>query len=206
VPAKGTRIADIDASSRVPPHQLGHLDIQLAGIKYPVLDLGDYTATDVNGATLIYTPGNLVTSGGLMYLCVTQTTAAPPGADWRVFDKTYFALRSDRVWDGGMPIFVGTAGVDGVDALLTPESPPFQNGWTNSLGNDPPVSFVRTVTGFIHISGGFYGGSNGTVVFTLPLKYRPASTERFVIGTSADNHVATYHVLSTGDVVFGQII
>ena len=205
MPAKGTRAADIDPSSRVPPHQLGHLDVQLGGITYPIIDMG-IDPSDPNGAALIFTPGNLVTHDGVLYLCIARTTALPPTTDWRVFDKNFFALRSDRVWDGGMPIYVGTVGVDGVDDLLTPESPPFQNGWTNALGDEPPLSFVRSVTGFIHLNGAFFGGGNGTVIFTLPVKYRPAKTQRFVIGTTSDTHYATYHILTTGEVVFGSVV
>lgn len=106
---------------------------------------------------------------------------------------------------GGPWIFVGTIGLDGVDDVLTPDSPAFKNSWTNSLGEDPPVSFT-VVNGWVHIRGGFVGGANGTVVFTLPPGYRPSHRQRFVCGTASPAHYATYYVETSGDVVFGQVV
>lgn len=109
--------------------------------------------------------------------------------------------RADEDW-----IYVGTAGVDGVDALLTDESPPFLNGWTNAFGADPPVSFKRTVNSWVHIRGGFIGGSNNTTVFVLPVGYRPEYRQHFVCATTQVNHYATYYIEPTGEVVFGQVV
>lgn len=107
---------------------------------------------------------------------------------------------------GSPRIYVGTAGVDGVDDLITPESPPFQNSWTNSLGVDDPVWFTR-INGWVHIGGGFLGGADGTVVFTLPVGFRPAGRVGPIpIGTSDVAHVSTCYIESTGDVVFGTVI
>lgn len=110
-------------------------------------------------------------------------------------------LRGDERW-----IYVGTIGQDGVDSLLTPDSPPFVPPWTNSLGVDAPVSFRRTLNGWVHIRGGFYGGLDGTVVFTLPEGFRPEYQQQMVIATGAVDHYATCIVATNGDVVFGTVV
>jgi hypothetical protein len=103
-------------------------------------------------------------------------------------------------------IYVGTVGVDGVDDLISPDSPPFENGWTNSLGVDLPVSFTR-INGWVHIRGGFLGGPDGSVVFNLPAGYRPAGRHGpHPIGTSDVAHVSTCYIEPNGDVVFGTVI
>lgn len=106
---------------------------------------------------------------------------------------------------GGPWIYVGTIGMDGVDALLTPDSPQFVNGWTNSLGPDPPVSF-GILNGWLHIRGGYVGGANNTTVFILPVGYRPSHRMRYVCGAALVNHYATYYIEATGEVVFGQVV
>lgn len=106
----------------------------------------------------------------------------------------------------GAWIYVGTVGFDGVDLLITLDSPPFQNSWTNSLGPDAPVSFVRTASGWVKMRGGFYGGVDGSVVFTLPVGYRPAFRQQMVIPTGTPNHYATAVVGTSGDVVFGTVV
>lgn len=106
---------------------------------------------------------------------------------------------------GGPFIYVGTFGLDGVDDLLTPDSPPFKNVWTNALGNYPAVSFT-VVNGWVHIRGAFVGGANGTVVFTLPPGYRPSHRQPFICGTASPAHYATYYVDPNGDVTFGQVV
>lgn len=107
---------------------------------------------------------------------------------------------------GGSPlIYVGTVGLDGVDDLLTPDSPPFQNGWTNSLGRGGPVRFTR-LNGLVHIWGGFTGGADSTVVFTLPAGYRPEFLQPMNIPTEDLLHVATCAVDSDGTVTFGTVL
>lgn len=108
--------------------------------------------------------------------------------------------RSGALW-----IAVGSYGLDGVDDLLTPDSPPFQNGWTNSLGDEPPVAFT-IVDGWVHIRGGYVGGGDGTVVFSLPVGFRPLQRQRHVGTTALVNHYSTYYIEPNGDVVFGTVV
>ena len=90
----------IDSSGRVPRRELGHVEI--GDTTYPLVDLGDYAATDANGATLIYHAGNVVTDGGAAYLCVNTddvgTTNAPGTSDWIAWDASRLFLNADRIW------------------------------------------------------------------------------------------------------------
>jgi hypothetical protein len=115
-------------------------------------------------------------------------------------------MRAQETFGDERWIYVGSPGVDGVDDLLTPDSPPFQNGWTNSFGSDPPVSFRRTLNAWAHIRGGYAGGGSNTVVFILPPGFRPEFRQRFTCGTASPAHYATYYVEPTGEVVFGQVV
>lgn len=112
---------------------------------------------------------------------------------------------ADKLVDGDWT-YVGTAGLDGVDSLLTYESPPFENGWTNVLGDEAPVSFMHTIAGWVHIRGGFFGGADGSIVFTLPVGYRPVYQQPMVIPTSTPGHFATVVVNTDGTVVFGTVV
>lgn len=103
-------------------------------------------------------------------------------------------------------IYVGTVGLDGVDDLITDDSPPFKNDWTNSLGDDSPVAFLRTLNGWVHLRGGFTGGLDGTVVFTLPAGFRPQYQQPMVIPSGSLGHFATCIVQANGDVLFGTVV
>lgn len=65
-----------------------------------------------------------------------------------------------------------------------PEGPEFQNGWANVGAPFAPVQFKRFLN-WTHIRGAFYGGSDDTVVFTLPELYWPLYPEA-IIGSLAD--------------------
>lgn len=82
-------------------------------------------------------------------------------------------------------IYVGTAGVDGVDAKLaanphpyatgdTPGPPPFENGWTNLFGEDDDGNpgdglRYRWEAGGpkFDCGGGLIGGADNTVITTI---------------------------------------
>lgn len=102
-------------------------------------------------------------------------------------------------------IYVGTTGVDGVDGLLTGDSPPFTNG-TNVLGAEAPVSFMKLGNGDVRVRGGFKDMSAGDVIFTLPTGYRPAYDQPLE-GSLADGSGAfTYIIGANGDVTFVDFI
>lgn len=51
--------------------------------------------------------------------------------------------------------------------------PAFQNSWINYGSGYDVVSYMRDAAGFVHLRGAATGGSTGTVIFTLPINYRP---------------------------------
>lgn len=131
---------------------------------------------------------------------VEQTTFASALREHATRLRTLERLADDS-W-----IYVGTVGLDGVDDLLGPLSPPFENDWTNSLGDQAPVSFCRTLNGWIHIRGGFFGGADGTTIFTLPFGFRPQYQQPMVIPTNVPGHYATVIVNVDGTVVYGTTV
>lgn len=57
-------------------------------------------------------------------------------------------------------------------------SPEFENGWGNIAG-EQPMGFYLDEVGDVIIEGGFEGGSPPSVMFTLPLGFRPRFSKRF---------------------------
>lgn len=96
-----------------------------------------------------------------------------------------FHLRISRLEqsDGSNP-WINVAN-DSSDPLWTPDSPPWENGWSNLGSPFAPVSFKRFLN-WVHIRGGFTGGANNTVVFTLPETYWPAHTTPLTPGSFSD--------------------
>lgn len=96
-------------------------------------------------------------------------------------------------------VYVGTTGVDGVDALLTDPSPPFENSWTNAGGDWEVVRFRKGIRGPI-IEGGYTDGAFGTTMFTLPTRWRPAKDIVSPGSTSAGDYRPLW-IKATGEVV-----
>lgn len=57
--------------------------------------------------------------------------------------------------------------------------PVFENGWGNYGGGYEELAFRLDSSGFVHLKGRTTGGEADTVVFTLPINYRPAKTQVF---------------------------
>lgn len=54
------------------------------------------------------------------------------------------------------------------------DQPAFENSWANQGGSRPALAFRIREAGVVDIQGSITGGSNFTVVFTLPEGYRPS--------------------------------
>lgn len=93
-------------------------------------------------------------------------------------------------------IYVGTYPGD---PGTTPESPPFENGWSNAGAPNAPVSF-KMFLNWVHIRGAFTGGADGTVVFTLPAEYAPIYAQPS-IGPLADGSGVWSYVVGTDGTV-----
>lgn len=61
-------------------------------------------------------------------------------------------------------IYVGSGG----------SAPAFQNSWANSTGN-ARLAFRQREVGVVDIHGTVTGGSSTSVIFTLPVGYRPSA-------------------------------
>lgn len=53
--------------------------------------------------------------------------------------------------------------------------PAFQNSWANGSSGSTKLAFRIREAGVVDIHGNITGGVSGTVVFTLPAKYRPST-------------------------------
>lgn len=74
--------------------------------------------------------------------------------------------------------------------------PAFQNSWNFNTNN---VRFKKDKSGFLVMDGVAFGGSTGTVVFTLPVGYRPATSKRFY-GASNAVDTSQVYIATNGDV------
>lgn len=101
-------------------------------------------------------------------------------------------------WPPGRWVYVGDYPTD---PDTTPESPPFENGWTNAGGGDRRLRFRRTNEWQTEIAGSVTGGTPGTVVTTLPDLYRITETEYAATGTSAVD-VAIWRLTPNGELTY----
>lgn len=76
----------------------------------------------------------------------------------------------------------------------------FVNAWTNYGGEYNPVQYYKDTDGFVHIRGLATGGAfGGTIMFTLPVGYRPS--HRVLKGTIASDAIARVDVQANGNVL-----
>lgn len=79
--------------------------------------------------------------------------------------------------------------------------PAFTNAWANYTGIPNPVQFRKDPLGKVHIRGAAQAGTNSSAIFTLPIGYRPTSTQFFPVlgaGGAAGNYV---YVQADGQVI-----
>ncbi len=129
-----------------------------------------------------------------------------PEADERIlphFAISEQGLRELEIWLGqetlqwGPWVYVGTSQI------------PFQNGWGNVGGDLQPLRFRLEVPAAksvqsLQIEGEITGGTAGTVVCSLPKKYRPKKDGYAIgkYGTEAALSVAVWKFQTNGDLIF----
>ena len=60
-------------------------------------------------------------------------------------------------------------------------APTLLNGWTNLGGSYPTAAYMKDSMGFVHLKGMVKGGVNSTIIFVLPVGYRPVDDLGFAI-------------------------
>jgi len=78
-------------------------------------------------------------------------------------------------------------------------APSFQNSWGNVAGQQP-VSFRVHPATRVAIRGSITGGSIPSVVFTLPVGFRPPAPAAVLFPSSGGTHIYTGRVDPNGDV------
>lgn len=84
------------------------------------------------------------------------------------------------------------------------QAPTLLNGWTNYDATTwDPVGYMKDSLGFVHLRGFVKGGtiSTGTIVFKLPVGYRPEKSSYFCTGTNNSGSSTSWQVSSNGDVI-----
>lgn len=81
-------------------------------------------------------------------------------------------------------------------------APALQNSWVNYGNGYDAVGYMKDSIGFVHIKGMIKSGTTsfGTLLFTLPVGYRPGGHSYIVSGHTAGGGLAAYEVKSTGEV------
>jgi hypothetical protein len=87
--------------------------------------------------------------------------------------------------------------------------PGFQNGWGNAGGATETVAFFRDREGIVHLKGVATGGASTTLIFQLPVGYRPANGRllSFVVNcvcATSDPQGGTINLPTGGLVVYGS--
>lgn len=86
------------------------------------------------------------------------------------------------------------------DTDPTVDAPDYQNSWEPDPDN--PLQFKRFLN-WIHFRGGFFGGDDGTVVFTLPSLYLPEADESMLLPLADGSGIGYVEISAeTGDVLY----
>lgn len=97
-----------------------------------------------------------------------------------------------------MWLYAGSYGVDGVDDLLSPESPPFQNSYTNALDGFVPLRIKLRAPHDPLIDGFVTGGVIGDVITTWPEIFWP-SHDLPLDGQTVDGAFASFRLRANGE-------
>ena len=111
---------------------------------------------------------NVLLSGGSPV--VTGITIESTCTDIRIGANSYNAAITTKVSDSG----VGTMGVVKTASL--------QNSWVEFGATSTTAQYMKSIDGIVHIWGSIKGGTtaNGTLLFTLPVGFRPTEIIRTV--------------------------
>ena len=88
------------------------------------------------------------------------------------YEEARIHLGGDAAWHE-----VGTSG-----------EPVFENGWANSGGSYADMAFRLDSSGYVHLKGRVQGGTPDSVIFTLPVDYRPNKNQKFAAPYTDGEH------------------
>ena len=83
-------------------------------------------------------------------------------------------------------------------------APTLLNGWVNYGGGEEIAGYFKDEFGFVHLKGLIKSGTttSGTVLFTLPITYRPSKNRYFAIALDQSSY-GVIVILSSGNVLGG---
>jgi hypothetical protein len=143
----GTSVAAVQA---LPKNSVGTKQLKNNAVTSPKVKNNTISGADVNEASL-----------GTVPSATNATNAAnATNATNAVNAQTAQTLTAAEAFRN-----IGTAG-----------NPGFQGGWTNYGGGRATAGFFKDQQNIVYLKGSITGGASGTVAFTLPAEYRPAST------------------------------
>lgn len=132
-----------------------------------------------------------------------MTRPLKPATDRRQINHAVVRVRDlERRVPAGDWVYVGSYPGD---PNTTVDSPPFQNGWANSgdgTAEGDELSKFRWLIGFgwsLDLYINVDGGDAGTIIFTLPADYWPATGKQTIDGTDADGNFTCVTVVPRTD-------
>lgn len=78
--------------------------------------------------------------------------------------------------------------------------PAFENGWVNYGGGWTTAAFFKDAYGIVHLKGLVKNGTADTVIFTLPVGYRPSETMHLPTVSNETANDSTLNIVPDGTV------
>lgn len=97
---------------------------------------------------------------------------------------------------------------DKINTTLTWTIPTLLSGWTHYVsGTYHSASYTKDILGFVHLRGTIGGGTttSGTVLFNLPVGYRPSKTIFLSVANSLNTTSSKITIQNNGNVVINNI-
>src|SRR5262252_7708069 len=148
-------------------------------------EAGSTPTSTSRGSTTRPAPAASVPTSSSPWTCRrAATTTTTPGASSDMPQKTHVMHGRDHGRFGADPLPAGPWHYVGAT-----REPPFQNGWDNIGDPYQVMRFRELLDEGIEIQGSVTGGASGTVIFTLPVRYRPVKRLRMAASNSDDTFV-----------------
>lgn len=215
--ANGQGVLVLGATDPIPPGTAANTVIYRSGVKASTYFWGSGTTLPSAGMGA----GDTYFHTGLGCLMVYNSTAwrqaetAPtPNVNTRAsLSSTYggvlypgFRVRqtdtlTNYEWNGTSWVLLSilTSDVNWINVGSGGTAPAFQNGWLNYGSGFAPARFMKLPDGMVVMQGLVQSGTVGSIIFTLPVGYRPAYTLLSATETSPNSN-GRLDILSTGAV------